>query len=297
MTVAVVTDSSAALPPEVAGRGRIAVVPLHVAVDGVSHDEGVDMSGAALATALREHRTVTTSRPSPGAFLQVYEDLVARGATGIVSVHLSGQMSATLSSAEIAAAECGVPIEVVDSASVGMALGFAVLAAKRVADRGGSVAEVAAAAREQATAGRVYFYVDSLDHLRRGGRIGKASAFFGSALSIKPLLTFSGGHIEPLEKVRTTGRALARLAALAEGAAAEIAQGGDETGVDVAVQHLEALDRAETLVEQLADSVPNLRRAVVGELGAAVGAHVGPGTLAVVVSPHPSLGSDLDVAD
>ncbi|GAB3585209.1 DegV family protein [Calidifontibacter terrae] len=292
MTVAVVTDSSAALPPDVAGRGRIAVVPLHVAVDGVSHDEGVDITATELATALRDHRNVTTSRPSPGAFLQVYEDLIARGATGIVSVHLSGQMSATLSSAEIAAAECEVPIEVVDSGAVGMAMGYAVLAAKRTADRGGSVAEVAAAARAQSAAGSIYFYVDSLDSLRRGGRIGKASAFFGSALSIKPLLAFDSGHIEPLERVRTTNRALSRLEALAVQAAGKI-----DGEVDLAVQHLEALERAESLAERLADSVPNLRRVIVVELGAAVGAHVGPGTLAVVVSPHPSQGSDLDLGD
>lgn len=283
MTVAVVTDSSACLPAHLAVRGRVSVVPLHVAIDGVSYDEGVDINATQVATALREHRQVSTSRPSPGAFLQVYEELLERGIDQIVSVHLSGQTSATLTSAEIAAKTCGAQVRVVDSESMGMAMGFAVLAAARRAQDGGSVEQVERIARDVAAASRTYFYVDTLDHLRRGGRIGRASSLVGSALAIKPLLTLRDGYIEPLEKVRTTSRALARLRSLAVDAAAEM----DGDGVDLAVHHLDALERAEQLAQQLADDVPDARRIELVELGAAVGAHVGPGTLAVAIAPRP----------
>lgn len=283
MAVAVVTDSSASLPRDLAVDARVFVVPLHVAVDGVSHDEGVDILPGQVATALREHREVTTSRPSPGAFLEVYDDLLARGVDEIVSVHLSGRMSATLSSAEIAAASSDAHVQVVDSGSLGMGMGFAVLAAARAAAAGADIGEVGRVARQVASASRTFFYVDTLDHLRRGGRIGRASSLVGSALSIKQLLALDDGHIVPLEKVRTTSRALARLRRLAVDAAAQLPS---DEGVEIAVHHLDARERAEQLAEQLADDVPASRRVVLVELGAAVGAHVGPGTISVVVAPR-----------
>ncbi|GAA3688034.1 DegV family protein with EDD domain [Yimella lutea] len=283
MTIAVVTDSSAYLPTHVAVRGRVFVVPLHVAVDGVSHDEGVDVSASDVAAALREHRPVSTSRPSPGAFLEVYEDLIARGVDQIVSIHLSRQMSATLASAEIAAASCDADVRVIDSESIGMAMGFAVLAAAGAVDDGATVDEVERIARDVAATSHTYFYVDTLEYLRRGGRIGRAPSLVGSALSIKPLLTLTDGYIEPLERVRTTSKALARLKSLARQAAVELDSGD---GVDVAVHHLDALERAEQLAEDLAEAVPDARRVLLVELGAAVGAHVGPGTIAVAVAPR-----------
>lgn len=290
MTIAVVTDSSAYLPTELAARAQVSVVPLHVAIEGVSHDEGVDVSADDVAAALREYRPVSTSRPTPGAFLHVYEELVGRGFDQIVSIHLSGQMSATLSSAEIAGDACDAQVRVVDSGSIGMVMGFAVLAAADAAAAGEDVDTVAAAATQLVAASRTYFYVDTLEHLRRGGRIGRASSLVGSALAIKPLLTLVDGHIEPLEKVRTTSRALARLEKLAVEAAESIQADGavDCEGVDIAVQHLDARERAEALAERLAEQVDGARRVLVVELGAAVGAHVGPGTLAVAVAPRPA---------
>ncbi|MBD2758547.1 DegV family protein [Yimella sp. cx-573] len=293
MTVAVVTDSSAYLPKEIAAGARVFVVPLHVALDGVSHDEGVDISPGDVADALRVHRAVVTSRPSPGAFLEVYEELLARGVDRIVSVHLSGHMSGTVSSAEIAAAECAADIRVVDSGVIGMAMGFPVLAAAQAAADGADIDEVARVVQQQAGAARAFFYVDTLDHLRRGGRVGRASSLVGSALSIKPLLTLKDGHIEALEKVRTTSRALARMLALTVDAADAM---DTEQGIDLAVQHLDARERAEQLAEQLAETVPGVRRVLVDELGAAVGAHVGPGTVSVAIVPRPESGLS-DVLD
>ncbi|NYJ75188.1 DegV family protein [Allobranchiibius huperziae] len=283
MNVAVVTDSTAYLPGDLAARHHVRVVPLHVVIGGTSYEEGRDISSADVAEALRAFRPVSTSRPSPGAFLEVYEELAHAGARHIVSVHISGAMSATGSSAEIAAEESPVPVTVVDSRSIGMAMGYAVLAAAEVAAGGAAPEVVAQVARDHAAAASVGFYVDTLEYLRRGGRIGKAAALFGSALAIKPLLTMTDGQIEPLERVRTTGKALARMRERAVEAAAAM-DGPD--GVDIAVHHLDSRERAEQLVESLADAVPQARRVLLVELGAVVGAHVGPGTLATAVSPR-----------
>lgn len=298
MTVAVVTDSTAYLPVDLATRHGIHVLPLQVAVGGVSHEEGRDVTAEQIATALREFVPVSTSRPAPAAFAQMYAELADAGAEAIVSIHLSAQMSATLSAAELASVNAPVPVTVVDSESIGMAMGFAVLAAADVAAGGGDAEAVAEAARRHTQASTTVFYVDTLEHLRRGGRIGRASAMVGSALAIKPLLTVRDGHIEPLERVRTASKALARLEAHAQSAAAELGQRDDVDGVDLAVHQLDSRDRAESLAERLAREIPEVRRVLMVEVGAVVGAHVGPGTLAVAVVPRliahrASIGDDL----
>lgn len=285
MSVAVVTDSTAYLPRELvaAAATPLTIVPLHVVV-GSSDRRESDVEPADLAAALRSFTPVSTSRPTPQAFLGAYEQLAAEGATSVVSVHLSADMSGTVQSAQLAAGQAPLPVTVVDARTLGMAMGYAVLSAADAAGRGCGPEEVAAVARSRAAASSVAFYVDTLEHLRRGGRIGAASALLGSALAIKPILTIREGIIEPLERVRTSSRALARLSALAVEAA-----GRGPGVVDLAVQHLDAPARAEGLAEQLRADVPadRLGDVVVGQLGAVVGAHVGPGTVAVVVSPRP----------
>ena len=282
MSVALVTDSTAYLPAAVVDACGIGVVPLHVVIAGTEFSEGVDVSTAEVATALRAFKPVSTSRPAPQAFLEAYEKAAAGGAEAIVSVHISADMSSTVESAHLAAQHSPVPVTVVDSRSLGMAMGYAVVSAAELAAGGASAEEVAAVARSRSEASTVVFYVDTLEHLRRGGRIGAASALLGSALAIKPILGLEDGHIRPLEKVRTSSRALARLEELA--VAAVDAAGGD---VDIAVHHLDSAARAEDLAGRIRDRVSTAGEVVVVELGAVVGAHVGPGTLAVAVSPRP----------
>jgi DegV family protein with EDD domain len=197
-------------------------------------------------------------------------------------VHISADMSSTVESAHLAAQQSPLPVRVVDSRSLGMAMGYAVLAAADLAAEGAGAGDVAARALASAEAATVVFYVDTLEHLRRGGRIGSASAFLGSALAIKPILGLSDGSIRPLEKVRTSARALARLAELASAAAAAA-----PAEVDIAVHHLDSPTRAQDLADRLRDEVGNAHEVLLVELGAVVGAHVGPGTLAVAVSPRP----------
>ena len=286
----VVTDSTACLAPERAAAAGITVVPLQVVIGTESYTEGTPEARTALMDALRKHQMATTSRPSPEQFAAHYRELAEAGATGIVSVHLSGDLSATHESAVLAASTSPVPVEVVDSRSVGMGLGYAALAAADAAMQGESAAACAAAAAKRATMTSAFFYVDTLEYLRRGGRIGSARAFVGSALAVKPLLHLVDGRVEPLEKVRTAARAIARLEQVA------LERAGQDA-VDVAVHHLGSVPRAELLAERLRAQLPCLSRAVlhgaeragdltVSEVGAVLGAHAGPGLLAVIVSPR-----------
>jgi DegV family protein with EDD domain len=274
--VAVVTDSTAYLPESAAA--GLTVVPLTVVIAGVEGQEGVDVTPADVAKALTARPVaVTTSRPSPGTFAEVYRRLLDER-SGVLSLHLSADLSGTCDAARLAAAEFGGAVEVVDSRSTGMGLGFPALAAASAAASGEDLAGVRAAAITTIERTTTLFYVDSLEFLRRGGRIGAASALLGTALAVKPILRVTEGGIVVRDKVRTASRALARLVDLAVEAA------GDGE-VDLAVHHLAAPERADRLAsaigERLADRV---RRRFVTEVGAAVGAHVGPGMAAVVVS-------------
>jgi DegV family protein with EDD domain len=281
MSVAVVTDSSALLPPDLFADHDITVVPLYVRVGSRSGVEGAEITPDDVARALRERRVdVSTSRPSPGEFAAAYRRALDSGADGVVSVHLSRQLSGTYESACVAAREfpCGV-VKVVDSRSTAMGLGFAVLAAADEARGGGDLDSVRLAAEASATRTTTLFYVDTLEHLRRGGRIGAAAALIGTALAVKPILEMADGVVVVKEKVRTASRALARLEALAVEAA------GDGP-VDIAIHHLDAPERAEDLRAHLAADLAGRGRLVVSEVGAAVGAHVGPGIVGVVVVPR-----------
>lgn len=278
MTVAVVTDSTAYLSASLVERLGVRVVPLQVVVGGTAYDEGRDIDSGQVADALRAHTPVTTSRPSPQQVLDTYMAAADAGADAIVSLHISAAMSGTYESAVLAARESPVPTEVVDSRSLAMGLGFLVVQAAHAAEAGRPAFEIAQAARRRAEATRGYFYVATLEHLRRGGRIGAAAALLGSALSIKPLLRLDDGHIEPMEKVRTSSRALARLQELAVTAA------GDGP-VELAVHHLDAEDRAHELARGLRAQVQQATEVVVSEVGAVIGAHVGPGMVAAVVAP------------
>lgn len=279
--VAVVTDSTASLPAELAAERGIAVVPLQVIIGASAYDEGSpEVTPELVAGALREWTPVSTSRPSPELLLARYEELAAAGAESIVSVHLSGEMSGTVESAQVAARRASVPVTVVDSRQVGIATGYAALSAAERAAAGADAAEVAQAARDRAAASSSLFYVDTLEYLRRGGRIGAAAALFGGALAVKPLLQITEGRVGSLERVRTTGRALARLEDLA------VAAAGDAR-VEVTVAHLANPDRAADLAARLTARLDGqvVGEVAAGELGAVLGAHVGPGMIAVCVAP------------
>ena len=287
MPVAVVTDSTAYLPADLVERYGIEVVPLYVVLAGHSGEEGRDIGPADVARALSARGgRVSTSRPTPGDFVAAYRRCLDAGADGIVSVHLSAELSGTWDAARLAAAQVGEHIvRVVDSRSAAMGTGFAVLAAARAAAAGAGGAAVEEAARRTAAATRTFFVVETLEHLRRGGRIGPAAALLGSALAMKPLLHVRDGAVVPLEKVRTSARALARLVQRAVDAA------GDAP-VAVAVHHLAAPERAQRLAAELRERLPRITELHVSELGAAIGAHVGPGSVGLVLAPGEQEGEE-----
>ena len=282
MPVAVVTDSTAYLPAELSGSYDLTVVPLTVVINGAEGLEGVEIQPAEVARALSARRSaVSTSRPAPSQFVAAYRRLLAAGADGIVSVHLSAKLSGTFEAAGLAAAELGGRVRVVDSETTGMGLGFAALAAAKAASEGQTLDAVRDAAADHASRVSTLFYVDTLEFLRRGGRIGAASALLGTALSVKPILHVVDGAIVVRDKVRTAGRALAKLVDLA----VEAAGPGD---VDIAVHHLEAPERAQSLADAVSMRLGDrLQDCYITEIGAVVAAHVGPGLAGVVVHRRP----------
>ncbi|WP_435297542.1 DegV family protein [Streptomyces sp. YPW6] len=275
--VAVVTDSTAYLPRPTMERHGITAVPLTVVLGDRALEEGTEISARSLALALQKRHSVTTSRPSPEVFAEAYRAAAEAGADAVVSLHLSSEFSGTYDAAQLAAKDAPVPVRVVDTGMVAMALGFCALAAAEAAEAGGGLDEAVAAAEKRAAGTSAYFYVDTLDYLRRGGRIGTAQALLGSALAVKPILELDGGRIEMLEKVRTASKAIARL----EEIVTERAGGAP---VDIAVHHLAAQERADRLAERLRERVPGLADLHVSEVGAVIGAHTGPGLLGAVIS-------------
>jgi len=278
--VAVITDSTSYLPTGWALREGIGIVPVQVIVAGRAFDETDGDQARAVAEALKEWKPVTTSRPTPARFLEAYGAAMAGGATELVVATLSSALSSTYESAVIAARESSMDVTVVDTRTIGMALGFAVVAGAQAACDGGSAGEVASVIERRAAASSTFFMVDTLEYLRRGGRIGAARAVMGQALQVKPILTVREGSVVPLEQVRTAGKALARLEELA--VTAVTAAGGR---VDLAVQHLVADERARDLADRLRNRVPGIT-VVESPVGGVVGAHVGPGLVSVVVSPR-----------
>jgi DegV family protein with EDD domain len=263
----------------------VTVIPLQVVIDGASRPEADDaVTPAIVSEALRAGRSVTTSRPAPESFAAAFDELADAGYEAVVSAHLSRAMSGTYGAAALAAESARIPVTVVDTTTVAMAVGFAVLAGAASAHSGSAPADVADVIARRAAASTTYFYVESLDYLRRGGRIGAAAALLGSALSVKPLLTVARGEVRPYERVRTASKALARLEELGVSALAAAAASHD--CVDVAVHHLDDFPGAERLLERLRSRVSNLGELVVAEVSAVLGAHVGPGTLGIVVSPR-----------
>lgn len=277
--VAVITDSAACLPPDVARAHQVIVVPLRLITDGqVTDDTGQAEIGG--------ERRFTTARPAPGRFAAAYRQAVQAGATAVVCVHLPRTLSGTISSAELAASAAGVPVQVVDSQSIGLGLGLCVIAAARAAAAGLQAAQVAAVAAEHAQLTRTFFAVDGTGGLLASGRLA-AGADRPPVLFSRPVLELAGGQISLIERVRTRAVADERLAWLATQAAGQLmAAAAPGRSVDIAVQHGGARQRAESLASRLARAVPNLADLHLAEGGAVLSAHAGPGMLAVTVAPH-----------
>jgi DegV family protein with EDD domain len=275
-SVAIVTDSTADLPPELAASRSITVVPLTLNLDGQSLLDGVDIRPDEFYRRLPSATThPTTSQPSPGRFAEAYSSLLATHES-VVSIHISEKLSGTYASAR-QAADMTDPkrVRVVDSELVSMSLGLITLVASAMAAGGAEAETIEAKVLDMRPHIQTYFSVATLEFLRRGGRIGRASALLGSVLQVKPVLCIRDGLVTPLERVRTFERALNRVVELTR----EVDRGH---GVCVIVGHADAAADAERIGRELEPIAETL---MIQPLGPVVGAHAGPGVVGVGCYP------------
>jgi len=278
---AVVTDSTSNLPPELVEQYAMSLIPLTVHWGGESYFDGVTLDADTFYQWLQTRKDFpTTSQPSAGAFIDFFQKVAKdKGTDTILGVFISSELSGTIASAMQARGHLyetrpDLHIEIVDSRSVSMGLGLAVLAAQRAADGGTSVEEAIEAVKRCQEATHVIFAVDTLEFLHRGGRIGGAARLLGSALNLKPVLTVADGRIEPLEKVRTRAKSLRRVIELAE----ERLDGRrpKEAAIIQAEAHADLGKFKEMVRERL-----NPERLYTVTLSPVLGTHGGPGTLGI----------------
>lgn len=277
MTVGIVTDSTCYLPAEVVAELGIEVIPLQVISNGVAFNEVGGITVDEVATALRAGKAVTTSRPNPEVFVEAFEKLHSLGHESIISVHLSSELSGTYESAVLASRKVDFLVDVVDSRGIAMMLGFAVQAGAKLANSAGSHAEVLDLIQRKCVGASIIFYVDSLEFLEKGGRITAMQARMGASMNLKPLLRMMNGKVEQQELVRTSEKSIARMI--------EIVVAAARIKSEVAVHHVEAFEAASEVAKQLKE-LTGVESISVSSAGAVVGTHVGPGALAVVVSPQ-----------
>ena len=275
MSVRIVTDSTSDIPPALAAEHGVTVVAQSVLFGDEELRDGVDIDADGFFARLDGAAELpTTSQASPGAFRDAYARLRDEGATGILSLHVSGKLSGTLDSARQGAQQVeGVPIELVDSRLATLALGIGVVAAAKAAAAGASLEQVRDAAADQFARTHVFFLVDTLEYLRRGGRVGRAQELVGGLLRVKPLLSLQDGEVVPVGRVRTKAKAVEELIARAS-ALLPAAQ--------IGAMHAAAADDLEAVIGRLRALDP-AAEIVSGQIGPAIGVHTGPGMLGLAI--------------
>ena len=276
MTVRVVTDSTSDIDGETARELAIAVVPQNVHFGTSSYEDNVTITPDEFyGMLLNATELPTTSQASPGRFEDTY-DRLGRDADGIVSIHISSKISGTFNSARQAAASTSArcPVEVIDSGQASMGLGLVVIAAAQLAMQGAGHPEVVAAARSAVRRAQCLCLFETLEYLRRGGRIGKAQALMGSLLKIKPMTIVRNGEIHPLGRARTFRRALTQLKEAARLYAPV---------ESLAVMHSTTPEVASEVAEDLTDMLPQGSQPLIARFGPALGVYAGPGALGIAL--------------
>ena len=278
MTVRIVTDSSADLPADLVRQHGITVLPCYVVVDDQTFKDGVEINADDFYRRLQaDGRTPTTAQPTVADFQEVYRDLAGQG-DQVLSIHVSGKLSGTLNSAEQAKASLdGAEIELIDSQLASIPLGLAVLDAAVTASEGGSLQEVAEKVRQGLGLHHGLFALDTLEYLYKGGRIGKARAFMGSVLHVKPILRLQDGEAHPVERPRNQERAMRRLVELAS----ELAPVRR-----LAVIYSTDADRMATLKQDLTGLLP-ADQIIEARFGSTLGTYIGPDALGVAITQEP----------
>ena len=278
--VGIVCDSTCDLGPEWLAQHDVRMVPLKVLFDTDSYLDWIDLSPDEFYTKLAASPVLPkTSQPSPADFATAYVELAEAGCTEIVSIHLTSALSGTFESATLAAANSTVPIRIVDTKTVSMATALVIKRALEIRDAGGSASDIESAAREATESSRLYFVLDTLEYLVKGGRAGKAAGLAASVLNIKPILTFTPeGTIEPFKKVKGLKKALAELAA-------QVAADSAGTRVRLSVLHAAAPELAEQMVSALDAAGVDYDLDMIGSVGAVIGTYAGPGAVGLAYYP------------
>ncbi|MSQ15071.1 MAG: DegV family protein [Dehalococcoidia bacterium] len=275
MSLKIVTDSTADLPPELAQEMDITVVPLTVQFREKSYRDGIEINSEEFFVRLAQSASLpTTAQPPAAAFQEVYERLSQDGSE-ILSIHISGKLSGTMNSARLAAQdlEGKVQVHLVDSGLASMSVGMVSLEAARAVKRGAQTTEVLDIVSHALAKSHLLICVDTLEYLQRGGRIGRASAFLGSILSVKPLITVKDGEVRPLERVRTRSRAIERLFDWAA---------SFKDAAEIAVMYATTPADAKILADRLAELFPGVTIHL-ARIGPVIGTHIGPGAVGVMV--------------
>ena len=275
MAVKIVTDSTCDFTPLMAQELGLTIVPLQVVFGEVSYREGIDITAEEFYEMLVKSRQLpTTSAPSVGDFQETYERLLEE-TDSILSIHLSGKLSATVRIAQAAADAINKPgrIAVLDSQSISVGVGFAIIEAERAIRAGAGLQEAKAAAESVPPRLYIQFMLDTLEYLRRGGRIGRARAYLGTMLRIKPILSVREGEVFPVERVRTRVQGVERI----------IQSAVRHQNVRMAaVAHSTTPDEAELIRGRLAMAFPHAEVFTI-RFGPVIGTHGGPGTIGVGV--------------
>src|SRR5712692_6982707 len=275
MTVRIVTDSTADIPQEQARAADITIVPLTVFFGDEAYLDGVELDNASFYSKLQSSKELPrTSQPSPAAFQEAFIHLINEGADAILSVHLSAKLSGTYQSACTARDTLPdnvkkIPIEIIDSQSISVGMSRAIILAAQDAREGLGLSQIKARVLDELARTRILAVLDTLEYVRRGGRIGGARAMLGNMLSVKPIVSLKDGEVIPIEQPRTRSKAYARIAQLLQ-----------EMGK---VDHVSIAESNEEVGEQLAEVIKTVYSGdlPIYRLGAVLGTHTGPGTAAI----------------
>lgn len=270
--IAIVTDSAASVPPELAREVELEIVPVGIQIDNQFLREGLDLTPEEFYAQLEEKESLTTSQPSPGDFLAIYNKLVDR-AKEIISIHITGRQSGTVQVAELLKEHIPIPITVVDSESASMGQGFAALAAAKAALKGKSREEILEIIERVKKKTAVFVAVPTLKYLARSGKVSRMQAMVASLLTIKPILGIRDGLVQVVDKKRSYGQALQRMISLVE-------ERFPSERLTVAVLHSNAPEKAEEYKQKVEERL-RCAKVFIAEMGAALAVHGGQGMLGI----------------
>ncbi|MGE5653637.1 MAG: DegV family protein [Bacillota bacterium] len=278
--IRIVTDSTADLPLSLVARYGIGVVPLTVIFGEETYRDGVDLSsGDFYRRLVSDPRHPHTSQPSPAAFAQEYQRMSAEGAERLLVFSISSRLSGTYQAAVMASQMVDIPVDVIDTEQASLAMGWMVLTAAQAAESGASAEDILKWANDCKQRTSLLFVVDTLEYLKRNGRIGKASAMLGTLLSVKPILSLIDGVVTPVDKVRGSSKAIGRMVEICS------QRHAGQSGLRIGILHAASPEPAAKLAETIHEAL-HPEEILISEIGPVLGAHAGPNAVGVAIVPR-----------